>query len=384
MRSELWISMVNLNDTTSIQSVSVTFGLRWHVAWLASGIAVAVLFLPCDANANANSSKHRGGDTRQDSAPNFETKFDESEPRLMDRQGHSEEIWLVSSRHVKCPSGKLEGLKYYRRSDDEWVTASEVEFYASSKNPKLNVVFVHGNRTDFTWASRRGLQAHQNFVASQNPGVPTRYIIWAWPSDQVGGPVSDFRIKAQRASREGQLFGAFLAAMPSKNRVSLVGYSYGSRIVLGGLQSLSGESLFGERLSLPEAYEPPPLRVTLIAAATSSGSLNPQATYGNAYPMMDRLLLLNNTADRALKLYKFLDRQRRISPMGRGIAGRSLLEDEGERVEQFDFAKTIGHKHSLSGYFCSPKIRRLLKQQLFWMDHDGAITETVDSGSASR
>ncbi len=376
--------MANLNDTNSIQSIPVTLCLRWNLTWIALGIVVVVSLFPCDANANANSSKHRGADVGRESAANVEAKFDENDPLREDQQGDSEEIWLVSSRHVKCPSGKLEGLRYYRRSDNDWVTRSEKEFYASAKIPKLNVVFVHGNRTDFTWASRRGLQAHQNFVASQNPGVPTRYIIWSWPSDQAGGPVSDFRIKAQRASREGQLFGAFLAKMPNENRVSLMGYSYGSRIVLGGLQSLSGGSLLGERLSLPEAYEPPPLRVTLIAAATSSDSLNPQSTYGNAYPMMDRLLLLNNTADRALKLYKFLDRQRRISPMGRGIAGRSLLEDEGERVEQFDFAKTIGHKHGLSGYFCSPKIRRLLKQQLFWMDDDGAITETVDSRSASR
>ena len=100
--------------------------------------------------------------------------------------------------------------------------------------------------------------------------------------------------------------------------------------------------------------------------------------------MMDRLLLVNNTADRVLRLYKFLDRQQKISPLGRGIKASSLLEDEGERVEQFDFAKTIGHKHGLSGYFSSPKIRRLLKQQLFWIDDDGATNETVDSGSASR
>ena len=222
-RSELRISMANLNDTNSIRSVSITLHLRCDIAWIALGIAVVVSFLPCNANANENSSKHRGADAGRDFALNFEAKFDANEPLGVDQQGDSQEIWLVSSRHVKCPSGKLEGLRYYRRSDDDWVTRSEEEFYASANQPKLNVVFVHGNRTDFTWASRRGLQAHQNFIASQNPGVPTRYIIWSWPSDQAGGPVSDFRIKAQRASREGQLFGAFLAKIPNENRVSLLG-----------------------------------------------------------------------------------------------------------------------------------------------------------------
>jgi hypothetical protein len=303
------------------------------------------------------------------------------------REGFEEpnrEVWLVSSRQVSCPSENLTGLKYYRLLENQWIETPAEEFDRTSNQSRLNVFFVHGNRTDFKWASRRGLQAYDSFVASQNPGVPTRYIIWAWPSDQVSGLVTDFRIKAQRANREGHLFGNFLAGLPKDERMSLIGYSYGSRIILGGLQLLSGEKLFGRQLELPENYEPPEFRVTLIAAATGNGSLTPQATYGQAYPMMDRLLLVNNTADRALKLYKFLDRQRQISALGRGIAGRSLLEDGGERVEQFDFAKEIGHEHSLTGYFCSSRIRNLLKQQVFWMDDHGEITEAVDSGSTSR
>ena len=308
----------------------------------------------------------------------------DAEPSQDGAEELNNEVWLVSSRQVSCPSDNLTGLKYFRRIQNQWVETSAEEFDRTPNRPRLNVVFVHGNRTDFKWASRRGLQAYDSFVDSQNPGVPTRYVIWAWPSDQVSGLVTDFRIKARRANREGLLFGTFLANLPSDERVSLVGYSYGSRIVLGGLELLSGEKLFGHQLGLPENYEPPEFRVTLIAAATGNGSLTPKATYGHAYPMMDRLLLVNNTADRALKFYKFLDRQRRISALGRGIAGRSLLEDGGERVEQFDFAKEIGHEHSLTGYFCSGRIRNLLKQQVFWMDDNGEITEAVDSGSSSR
>ena len=156
--------MANLNDTNPIQSISVTSRLRWNLTWIALVIVVVVSLFPCDADANANSSKHRGADAGRDSALNVEAKFEKNDPLRVGQPGDSEEIWLVSSRHVTCPSGKLEGLKYYRRSDNDWVTGSEKEFYASAKIPKLNVVFDHGKRTDFTWASRRGLQAHQNFV----------------------------------------------------------------------------------------------------------------------------------------------------------------------------------------------------------------------------
>jgi hypothetical protein len=312
-----------------------------------------------------------------DSKPgsSFVSKGDElnkaelNKAELKQSEALNDEVWLVSSRQVSCPTVNLTGLKYYRRLENQWVETPAEEFDRTSHHSRLNVFFVHGNRTDFQWASRRGLQAYDSFVASQNPGLPIRYVIWAWPSDQVGGLVTDFRIKAQRANREGHLFGTFLASLPTEERVSLVGYSYGSRIVLGGLQLLSGEKLFGRQLDLPESYAPPEFRVTLIAAATSNGSLTPNATYGHAYPLMDRLLL---------------DRQRRISAMGRGMTGRTLLEDGGERVEQFDFAKEIGHEHSLTGYFCSSRIRNLLKHQVFWTDDDGDATEIVDPGSPSR
>ena len=106
-RSELRISMANLNDTNSIQSIPVTLCLRWNLTWIALGIVVVVSLFPCDANANANSSKHRGADAGRESAANVEAKFDENDPLREDQQGDSEEIWLVSSRHVKCPSLSL-------------------------------------------------------------------------------------------------------------------------------------------------------------------------------------------------------------------------------------------------------------------------------------
>ena len=296
----------------------------------------------------------------------------------------ADEVWMISSRGISCPSDDLTGLKYFLRQDDQWHEASSDEFVEGLAEPRLNILFVHGNRTNLQWASTRGLQAYESFVKSQNPGLPTRFIIWAWPSDQVAGPIADFRIKAQRANKEGRLFGRFLAGFPADRQVSLVAYSYGSRIVLGGLQLLAGKSLHGQRLELPAQYAPPPMRVTLIAAATANNSLLPRSTYGESYQLMERLLLVNNTADRALRLYRWLDRRSKISALGRGIAGLSLLDDGGQRIIQRDFAREIGREHSLVGYFRSARIRELVKEQVFWIDHEAQPASIADSRGPSR
>lgn len=294
-----------------------------------------------------------------------------------------DEIWLVSSRGIGCPGCDDSGLSFQQRRDCTWVGAARADFDRSLEASMQTVVFVHGNRTDLSYAVRRGLQAYQSFISQAPRIAPIRFVIWAWPSEQESLGLRDFREKADRADLEGCLFGTFLSRLPSDQQLNLIAYSYGSRIVLGGVSMLTGNSLLGRTVSLPEGYSPPPMRVTLIAAAAPPGSLLPGARYAPAYSLIDRLVLINNREDRALKLYRLVDRATSSIAMGSQGFATGRLPDSGLRVAQWDVSRHVGPQHKIDLYFGSSVVGRLVRDQVAWVANDRADTPSADSGSSS-
>lgn len=294
-----------------------------------------------------------------------------------------DEIWLVSSRSIGCPACDDSGLRYQERRDCTWVTSDRTRFDQSLQATMQTVVFVHGNRTDLNYAVRRGLQAYRSFISESPRIAPIRFVIWAWPSEQESVGLRDFRMKADRADLEGCLFGTFLSRLPADQQLNLIAYSYGSRIVLGGVSMLSGHELWGRRVSLPEGYTPPPLRVTLIAAAAPPSSLLPGAHYAPAYGLIDRLVLINNREDRALKLYRIVDRTTSSVAMGSLGLSTRRLPDAGARVAQWDVSRHVGPQHKIDLYFGSSVVGRLVRDQVAWVTHDGSDSETVGLGGSS-
>ncbi len=293
-----------------------------------------------------------------------------------------DELWLVSSRDIGCPGCDLAGLRYRRREGDRWELRDRGLFEEPAIADRPTVVFVHGNRTDLSYAIRRGNQAYRAFVAADPTIGPVRFVVWAWPSERDSIGVRDFRLKAHRADLEGCLFGTFLARLPSHQPLNLIGYSYGSRIVLGGITMLTGRPLHGRQVELPPDYVPPPIRVTLIAAATAPSSLLPGQLYGSAYELIDRLLLINNSDDRALRLYRFVDRAASMPALGSsGLAVRRLV-DGGLRVEQRDVAAQVGSQHKIDLYFGSPTVGRLVREQVAWIAHEVRHVSSAGAGGS--
>ena len=296
-----------------------------------------------------------------------------------------DQVWLISSRSISCPTCDDSGLRFYRRIGCGWESVDRAAFDESLMTPLDNVVFVHGNRTDFSYATRRGMQAYRAFVSQQSSDRPAvRFMAWAWPSEREAVGVRDFRAKADRADLEGCLFGAFLRKLPADQRLNLIGYSFGSRIVMGGVALLSGESLSGRCLELPEDYQPPALRVTLIAAATSPFSLLPGQPYHAGYPLAERWVLINNREDRVLRMYRFVDRSSSSAAMGSIGMPTRRLPDQGARVAQWDVARSIGPQHKIDLYFASGSVGRLVREQLAWIshEHDDDEPQTARVGSA--
>ncbi len=302
--------------------------------------------------------------TAQETTPTIDL---ESDSKTAFGASRNDEVWFVSTRHLCFPrwddpsTYALDVRRYERESG--WRESSTEEFIALPALP--TVVYVHGNRTDWSEASQHGWQVYESLAGCCN-GPPTmRFVIWTWPSDQLRRPLRDVRVKAGRADNETFFLGWFLSQLKPASRVSLIGYSYGSRIITGGLHLLAGGSLGGIHLPHPAEAGRAPARVALLAPALDHDWLYPGHCHGAALEQMDHLHILYNSCDPALQYYDRLYRCSRVAALG--YVGLSLdgLGVFSHRVEQFDAAPFVGRSHEEDHYFSSSNLKQEICRVLF-------------------
>jgi hypothetical protein len=206
-------------------------------------------------------------------------------------------------------------------------------------------IFVHGNQISAEMALERGTRAYRSIRShSQNNG-PIRFIIWSWPSQRETCRIVDAKIKRKRTDVESFYFGSFLAASSGCGPTSIIGYSFGARVVSGGLHLANGGCLDG--YYLPQ-HAPPrtDYRIAFLAAAVENDGLLPGGRYERAMCHTDRLLLQNNSRDKALRYFWIIDRNK---PKALGHTGLSH-SPRGCAVKQFDWQEAIGSDHSVWQY----------------------------------
>lgn len=272
-----------------------------------------------------------------------------------------DELWVLDARRLGCGSdcdrlGAARGV-----GCGAWLPSSMAEFHAA--DPAVTTIFfIHGNRVAPEDAYRAAAKVYRALAPHLPPGVPVRLVTWSWPSAKISGPIRDARIKAARTDRSGYLLACVLRRLDPATPVGVLGYSFGARIATGALHLLGGGQLGCYRLAVPPAPRAP-LRVALLAAAVNNDWLLPGRYHGQALTQIDRLLLLNNSADRALRRYHFLFPRVRPRPQAlgyTGFAGLSLLGPMRSRIEQYDAACIVGDEHSLAHYLQSPRLMGLV------------------------
>jgi hypothetical protein len=199
---------------------------------------------------------------------------------------------------------------------------------------------------------------------------PLRFVIWSWPSDQADGRmIQDLRIKAGRTDRVAWHLAAWLNETAPAANVSLIGTSFGVRIVGGALHLLGGGRLGGYSLSgRNESLRPMP--VVFVSPAIDSDWLLPGHHFGQAMSQVERLLLVNNSSDRVLRLYHWLyGRRSSAEALGHsGLVAAARLGDDREKILQLDAAPVIGAKHGCGPYFQSPGL--LARMRPYVIDAD--------------
>jgi hypothetical protein len=282
-----------------------------------------------------------------------------------------DEVWAVSTRCLPCPSGAEGEIGWsvwkYDPLAPQWRTASSEEFHAGHKPDAVTAMYVHGNQIDRGLALRDGLDTYFQLAGRYDAGSPVRFVIWSWPSDKIHGPINDGRTKAWRADAEAYYLARFLAPVPDKARVGIVGYSYGARITAGALHMHGGGDLDG--LTVASATRPT-YRVVFWAAAEHDDWLVPYRRHWRAIDMAEHWLITRNYCDPALSRYGWIEKGWDPVALGySGMVGRNLLTaEQNARIEEIDVTSVIGKTHDNDAYLYAPWVAGRTREVVVWVD----------------
>lgn len=267
----------------------------------------------------------------------------------------------------------MKNLKYSQLDAQAgWVASTREKFQASDDPNAVTSVFVHGNQID-AGAARDwvGPAVYHSLVRQAPSPRPLRFVIWSWPSERTDArALEDVRIKADRTNREGYFLARVLDEHDPRVQTSVVGYSYGARIIDGALHLLGGGKLAG--YSLPTRVHPERIafRVVDIAAAEDNDWLLPGHRLGKALSQDEKLLNLFNSCDLALNHYHLLYGRRCCQEaLGcTGLAGIQALGPDRGKIAQYDACCIVGREHNWELYFGSPALVARMAPYVFFED----------------
>ncbi|MDX1944501.1 MAG: hypothetical protein SFU86_03770 [Pirellulaceae bacterium] len=278
-----------------------------------------------------------------------------------------DQIWVINTRWLGCSAGGAAEPNWavWRYESGRWENSTTADFYATDSAEIVTAVYIHGNRVDDQNALDDGLAVYFQLVGKLDHEPPVRFVIWSWPSTQIKGQLNDVRVKADRADVEAYYLARFLAGISPEVRVGLLGFSYGARIIAGGLHGLGGGRVVGHTIDPGERAK---MRVVFWAAAENSDWLLPGRTHGQALPMAEHWLNLINCCDPALAQYWRVDKCVGGTALGyAGLYGRNLLPaDLSARFVEWNVTHLIGKQHSLYPYLYSLPIQNRTRQVVLW------------------
>jgi len=284
----------------------------------------------------------------------------------------SGQVWLINTRCAPR-SGRLdwasESITYRRlQADRRWLPADGDELFLGGDRPVPTTIFIHGNRTSGSQAVSDGMRIYRR-IQREVPERPFRLVIWSWPSERVrGGIRRDIRVKASQSDAQGYYLAECLRRVSPNVPVSLIGYSFGARVITSALHLLAGGQVAGRRLpddvgrELPAPEQAPLRRAILVAAAVDADWLLPGRRNGLALSQVDRLLITKNGRDPVLRWYPLTCGRRGPEALGfAGLAGCWL----DERIELLNVSCSVGRFHDWARYLTSMGLRRRLAWYTF-------------------
>ena len=229
-------------------------------------------------------------------------------------------LWLISTRSITSQvwRANLETppFSFSRVSTCGQLTGASMAEYLDmiATSPQV-MIYVHGNRLSANEAIARAATVRSRINRSRtSSGID--WVIWSWPSTKSGFLTSDLREKASRCDAQGLYLGWLIRHHVNHHvPTSMIGYSFGGRILTGSLHAAAGGRLGGRQLS-GEPVTGAQIRIGLVAPAIGSHWLSRCGNHRLAMQNIEEILLLYNRKDAILKRYWLLSHVRGESALG--------------------------------------------------------------------
>ena len=283
-----------------------------------------------------------------------------------------DQIWEISTRAL----GTCQDLTQVRTEsfcfrqfdrNQGWSCRTAEDFFASDDPCALTTVYVHGNRMTRSSAIQRGMDWYGYISRCGQCKQPIRLVIWSWNSDAIHPISDDIRVKAARTETQAYLLAQFLTEIDPEVRVSLLGYSFGARVIGGTLHLLGGGELCGRSLPPGKAQSIAPIRVVMWAAALKSEWLLPGHHNGQALNVVDQILITCNCKDPVLKRHWLIDGNPNSTALGNtGMDCSNQLGDLRSLIKQINVTDTVGFHHRWVDYARDAEIRACTCRYALW------------------
>ena len=233
----------------------------------------------------------------------------------------ADDAWFVDTRPGAVTFSRLEA--------NGWEASSDQEFLETFDASIPLVVIIHGNWMSLPEAKYYGKMFHK---MSRNIG-PHRLLVWSWPAERINGRLrQDAQIKAARADAQAEHLAAFLRLLPDNSKVSLVGFSFGAKLVCNTLQQYANHSL--------------QIRTVLLAAGIDRESLQPGRQYGDALLATEEMLVHVNQLDSKLRFYPLLNGCGGPRAAGKeGVNRYGMSTESRAKIKSVDVSRLIGVEH---------------------------------------
>lgn len=266
------------------------------------------------------------------------------------------DFWIVSSRRSRqhtapaSPGGALDYFRAFPNQPWQWSTARQ---FQAGLNPAVPLcIVVHGGFTDLK-AVYDEAPIITNWIRQGAGGRPLQIVFFTWPSEDtlLIVPQVDVLIRGVRASFNGLYLAQFIAGLPPELPISLVGHSFGTRVIAAGVHVLRGGTVAGQKLFRGDESRHR-LRIAFLASAIDRHWILPNERYGLTLCRTERLFNIYNSNDLTLSLYP-LRRPLAAPALGKtGLrgTGRERLGAAVSRYAEWDASRLVGNGHQWMHY----------------------------------
>lgn len=282
------------------------------------------------------------------------------------------DIWKIETSwasHTHPSGDQLRKVIFYRKNENKWEKSDAKTFLNTQGNAQPVIFYVHGNRTEANTAMIQGMMVLKNYKTE----IPARLVIWTWDAERVSArPRIEYSTKANYADFQGFYLAKLLGQMNENAPVTLVGHSFGTRVILSALHLLGNGTVGNKTLESAFPEEPrevsfdlkkkpeqkteegpkklPKLNALLVAAAISCNAMVPGSIYDHALEMVSQMYITQNGADPALKFYPLMNGPRFRLPEAMGYAGPVLSRIKKEDEEKVHVIRLEYQSHQFLEY----------------------------------